>query len=162
MFNFKRILVISSLLAGLVWMLAACGEANTSIAQAATPADSVSVMKSLEQQLNQGQVAQALELFSEQPVVLEVHTDHTSGYYTPGGYYIPRAYSVEAGERLFKGQDAVNSYFSQLIEGKFQSANSVFSEDEAGVTWKFQAADQMEFKATTQAGKIKTLIVTIS
>lgn len=162
MFKFGQALKISSLLAGLVWLLVACGGDNINLPPSSQPADPVSIMKTLEQHLNQGKVSQALELFGEEPVLLQVHTDRTSGYYTPGGYYIPRAYSVETSERLFKGQDEVNSYFFQLLERQFQTSNSRYSEDEGGVSWRFLAPEQMEFKATIEAGKIKTLIVSLS
>jgi hypothetical protein len=161
MFKVNRVFIGFLLLANLAWLLAACG-ADFTDSQNATPASSLSTMQTLEQYLNQGQVNQALDLFSEDAVVLEAKTDLTSGYYTLGGYYIPQAYSVEANENLYKGQEQVNSFLTKLVKDNFQSSNSIYREDEAGVTWLSQSANQMEFKASFQEGKIKTLIVSFS
>ena len=161
MFKANRFFLGFLLLANIVWLLAACG-ADSIGSQNVALASSLSDMQTLEQYLNQGKVNQALNLFSEDAVVLETKNDPTSGYYTLGGYYIPRAYSVEANENLYKGQEQVNSFLSKLVKNNFQSNNSIYREDEAGVTWLCQSISQMEFKASFQEGKIKTLIVSVS
>src|SRR4051794_13885008 len=107
MFKAQKLLGRCLLVASLVWLLAACGTGSIA-SSVGTSANSLETIQSLEQYLNQGKVPQALNLFSEKAVVLEVHSgengnDQTSGYYTLGGYYIPRAYSAGASESLYKG-----------------------------------------------------------
>jgi hypothetical protein len=166
MFKIKNLLRMCLLLALLVWLLTACG-AGAIAFPIATAASSLRTIQTLEGYLNEGNVGQALDLFSDGAVVLEVHpgyseSDQTSGYYTLGGYYIPRAYFAVTGESLYKGQEQINVYLSNLVENKFQSSSSTYLENEPMVTWRCQSTNLMEFKADFQEGKIKTLIVTVS
>lgn len=167
MFNPRQLLGRGVVFVGVVWMLAACGtNAITSpSANAASVSSLLSTVQTLEQRLNEGNPTQALELFSENAVVLEVNPaantiDYTSGFITLGDYYIPRAYSAAADETFYQGQEQVKSYLSKLVDQNFQSSNSIYRENEQGITWVCQANSQMQFKAGIQDGKIMTLMVT--
>jgi hypothetical protein len=126
----------------------------------------LSIIQTLEQDLNQGNAEQALELFSEDGVVVEINPspntiDQTSGYITLGPYYIPRAYSASAAQTYYRGLDQINTYLANLVAHQFHSNGSVYQQDEEGVTWVCQASSQMMFKATIQDGQIAALRITV-
>lgn len=161
MFKVQRLLRKGWLLGGLVWLLAGCG-VNSLVTPMNSPDSPLETVKTLEQNLNEGKIGLALNLFSEGAVVLEVHRgenafDPTSDYYTSGGYYIPRVYSANDREIFYKGSEEISLYLSNLVEHKFQSSSSTYLEDTGGVTWWCQADSQMEFKVGFQEGKIITL-----
>jgi hypothetical protein len=153
------------LLVSLAWLLGACG-GNGLPSPSVTSPNPLSIIQTLEQDLNQGNANQALELFSEDGVVVEISPnpntiDQTSGYLIIGPYYIPRAYSAAAAQTYYRGQEEINTYLAKLLEQQFQSNGSLFQEDEEGITWVCQASSQMVFKATIQNGQIKSLRVTL-
>lgn len=153
------------LLVSLAWLLGACG-GNGLPSPSVTSSNPLNIIQTLEQDLNQLDAKQALELFSEDGVVVEISPnpntiDQTGGYLIIGPYYIPRAYSAAAEQTYYRGPDQINIYLSKLVEQQFQCNGSLFQEDEEGVTWVCQAICQMQFKASIQEGKIKTLVVTL-
>lgn len=165
MFKTQPILGRCLLFVSLVWLLAACGT-NSIIFPPATSDNALNTVQTLEQNLNQADSDYALELFWEDSVVVEVKPgpntiDQTSGYLILGPYYIPRAYSAPAEQTYYRGLEQINTYLAKLVDHQFHSKDSFYQQDEEGVTWVCQASSQMQFKASIQDGKIKTLMVTV-
>lgn len=172
MFRIQPILGRCLLLVSLVWLLAACGT-NGIIFPNNPTGNPLDTIQTLEQNLNQGDAGHAVDLFSDDDVVMTVkpgaHTiNYTGGYRVIGPYNIPRTYAADADKIYYRGPEEIYTYISKLVDNKFQSKGSFYKEDEEAesVIWVCQAANQqessqIEFNASFQDGKIKTLMVTV-
>lgn len=172
MFKIQQILGRCLLLASLVWLLAACGTNGINFPNN-PPANPLDTVQALEQNLNQGDTGHAVDLFSDDAVVMEVKPgattiNYTGSYMIIGPYTIPRTYSAAADEIYYRGPEEIYTYLSKLVDNKFQSKNSFYKEEKEAesVIWVCEADSQqesshIEFNASFQEGKIKSLMVTV-